>query len=133
MKIKSVRFRWKNSSVLVDDMNLGLERFKFWFFQIWVWPISGQTGSKFQAFWRSSKGFEVQFWWMILGSSEFGVQRSLYLGSIQHYLLSTSNLARNLYSVMNMSEGCVFGPRLFSRFYERLDQRDKFINVHMYV
>ena len=26
------------------------------------------------AFWRGSKGFEVQFWWMNLGSSEFEVQ-----------------------------------------------------------
>ena len=57
-------------------MNLGLEGFEVQFFQIWawVWLVSGQTGSKFGLFEGVQvPRFEVRFWWMNMGSSEFEV------------------------------------------------------------
>ena len=59
----------------------GLDLARFWLNRFKVWAI-----------WRGSKGFEVQFWWTDLSSSEFGVrhvkfkavQSSFYLSSIQH-------------------------------------------------
>ena len=65
---------------------------------------------------------------------EIGFNYYIYIGSILHYSYIHLTLQGTFTQpVMNMSEDCMFGPRLFSRFYERLDQRDKFINVHMYV
>ena len=59
-------------SLVFPDLGLGLAR--FWLNKFKVW-----------AFWMGLSGFEVQFWWTNLGSSEFeAVRSSLYLGSIQH-------------------------------------------------
>ena len=85
-------FRWVCNSVLVDEPgfgrdrslvfpNLGLGLAYFWLNRFEVW-----------AFRRGLNWFEVRFWWMNLGSSEFKVRlikfeevrSSLYLGSIQH-------------------------------------------------
>ena len=66
-----VGFRWVHTFILVDKPefgrvqtlvfpDLGLGPTHFWLkrFEVWV-------------SWRRSKGFEVQFWWMNLGLSEF--------------------------------------------------------------
>ena len=43
--------------------NLGLEGFEVWFIRIWalVWPISGQTGLKFELFGGVRMGLQFGF------------------------------------------------------------------------
>ena len=64
-------------------LDLGLGSACCWLNRFEVWT-----------FWRGSNGFEVRFWKINMGSSEFevrlanfeAVRSSLYLGLIQHYL-----------------------------------------------
>ena len=61
------------SSVLVDKT--GFKRVQSSVFQDLVLGSTHFWPNRFNvwAFWRGLNGFEVQFWWMNLGSSEFKV------------------------------------------------------------
>ena len=53
---------FKRVQIIFVCLDLGMGSAHFWLNRF-----------KVQAFWRGSKGFEIQFWWMNLGSIEFEV------------------------------------------------------------
>ena len=85
-------FRWVRSSILVDKPGFGRAESLVFPYLVLGSAYFWLNMFEVQAFGRGSKGFEVQFRWMNLGSSEFevqpvkfeAIQRLLYLGWIQH-------------------------------------------------